>query len=93
MCLPTKELCLIFLDYFLKKTFNVQHFNLYYLCVHVDGEGVPIRPLTPDYTKGHFVTAFETLSTKVGIKNEVKFVDIRRLDYRLYNLCSPPLPQ
>ena len=64
-----------------KNPFNFQHFNLNYLCVHVDGERVPTRLLTPDYTNGHFVRAFETLFTGVGIKNEDKSVDIRRIDY------------
>ena len=47
----------------------------------MDGERVPTRPPTPDYTNGHFVRAFETLFTGVGIKNEDKSVDIRRIDY------------
>ena len=36
-----------------KNPFNFQHFNPNYLCIYVDGERVPTRPLTPDYTNLH----------------------------------------
>ena len=64
-----------------KKPIQLSTFNINYLYAHADGESIPTRPLTPDYTNGHFVRAFETLSTGVGIKNEDKSVDIRRIDY------------
>ena len=64
-----------------KNPFNFQHFNLNYLCAHVDGDRVPNRPLTPDYTNGHFIRAYESLFTGIGIKNEDKSVDIRRVEF------------
>ena len=64
------------------------------LCVHVDGERVPTRPLTRDYTNGQFVRTFETFFTRLWMNNKDESVDIRRFDYPCgYTISSLPLPR
>ena len=64
-----------------KNPFNFQHFSLNYLCCHVNGDRIPNRALTPDFTNGNFVRAYETLFTGMGIRNEDKSVEVRRVEY------------
>ena len=64
-----------------KNPFNFQHFSLSYLCCHVNGNRIPNRALTPDFANGNFVRAYETLFSGLGIRNEDKAVDIRRVEY------------
>ena len=41
--------------------YNFQHFNLCHISLNVEGDSVPTRPLTPNYTTGRYTEAYETL--------------------------------
>ena len=56
-----------------KNPFNFQHYDLNFLCAHVDGERFPSRPLTPDFDNGHFLEAYETLFVGTGIYNSDRY--------------------
>ncbi|KAF4523524.1 hypothetical protein B566_EDAN013066 [Ephemera danica] len=38
--------------------YNVEHFDLNYLSLHVDGQQIPSTPLTPNYSSGDFIEAY-----------------------------------
>ena len=58
-----------------------QHYDLNILCAHVDGERFPSRSLTPDFTTGHFLEAYETLSGRAY--NIDRTIDIKRQEFAL----------
>lgn len=64
-----------------KNPFNYQHFNLNYLSVHVGTDHYPSRALTPNFTSGQYLEAYETLFSGTGIKNEDRGLDISREEY------------
>ena len=69
--------------------FNFQHFDLNFLCAHVDEERFPSRPLTPDFADVHFLEAYETLF--VGAD---RTIDIKRHEfahgYSMYTIRLMP---
>ena len=64
-----------------KNPFNFQHYDLNFLCAHVDGERFPSRPLTPDFDNGHFLEAYETLFVGTGVYNTDRTIDIKRQEF------------
>lgn len=47
--------------------FNFQHFNLNYLNLMIDGHSVTPQPLTPDFARGLYTEAYNTLFTGTGM--------------------------
>jgi len=41
--------------------YNFQHFNLCHISLNVEGDSIPTRPLTPNYTTGRYTECYETL--------------------------------
>ncbi|XP_052127486.1 uncharacterized protein F54H12.2-like [Frankliniella occidentalis] len=63
--------------------FNFHHFNLNFLQLHVDGMPVPAQPLTPDFSAGLYIEAYNTLFSATGIHwkddgNHIPFADYPR---------------
>lgn len=46
-----------------KNPFNFKHFDLSFLCLNVDGQQHPGRPLQPDYANKLYLDCYETLFT------------------------------
>ncbi|KAK3922029.1 hypothetical protein KUF71_013395 [Frankliniella fusca] len=47
--------------------FNYQNFDLNYMVLYVDTEQIPAVPLTPDFSKGTYMQAYNTLFCGTGI--------------------------
>ena len=72
--------------------FNFQHFDLNYLAVYVDGERVPGRPLTPDFTAGSFARSYDLLLQATGHFDDPDGLDIIPEQYDSgYTLFGIPL--
>ena len=52
---------------FMKNPFNFQNFNLNYLSIYVDGQQMPYKPLKPEYKRGLYAEAYQTLFSGTGI--------------------------
>jgi hypothetical protein len=64
-----------------KNPFAFSHFGVNSVSVLVDGDRYPSRALTPDFTNGHYVEAFQTLFTGSGMTNEDRSLSINRTEY------------
>lgn len=64
-----------------KNPYAFHHFDVNSISVVVDGDRYPSRALTPDFTNGHYVEAFQTLFTGAGMANEDRALSINRHDY------------
>ena len=65
--------------------FNFQHFNLNYLSLNADGHPVPSQPLTPDFSNGLYMEAYNTLFSGTGIHWKDEGNNISFPDYPLGN--------
>ena len=68
--------------------FNFQSFDLNYLCLYVDSKQIPTQPLTPDFSRGAYVEAYQTLFDGSGIHwkdegNGINYEDFGR-GYAIY---------
>lgn len=64
-----------------KNPYKFDHFNLSYLCAYVDSTRHPNRALTPNYTTGDYVEAYQSLFNGTGIRNENQALSITRDGY------------
>ena len=61
--------------------FNFQHFGLNYLCVYVDGERYPNKPLEPNFTTGNFLDCLGSVYDGTGIRDDDRTLVINRKNY------------
>ena len=61
--------------------FDFQHFNLNYLSLYVDGERVPSRPLTPDFTKGKYAREYDLLLQTSSHWNDRTALDMKPFEF------------
>ena len=47
--------------------FNVDHHNLSYLSLYIDGQQIPTKSIQPDYGKNNFIDAYHTTFSVTGI--------------------------
>lgn len=66
---------------FTKNPLNFQHFNLNYLCLYVDSQQIPSKPLTPDFDNGEYMEAYFSLFTGSGIHFKDEGNQISRTEY------------
>ena len=64
-----------------KNPFAFAHYGVNSISVLVDGDRYPSRALSPDFTSGDYVEAFQTLFTGTGMTNEDKSLSITRDEY------------
>lgn len=64
-----------------KNPYNFPNFGVNSISVLVDGDRYPSRALTPDFTNGHYVEAFQSLFTGTGIANDNTSLSINREEY------------
>lgn len=76
--------------------FNYQSFDLNYLCLYVDSKQIPSQPLTPDFSRGAYVEAYQTLFSGSGIHwndkgNEISYEEYGK-GYTFFCFdCTPDL--
>ncbi len=61
--------------------FNFQHFNLNYLTLNVNGENLPNRPFTPDFTNKKYLREYYSMFEGLEIQNSAKSINISRDEY------------
>jgi hypothetical protein len=61
--------------------FNLQHFHVSEISIHVDGRQVPSTPLQPDYENGQYIEAYLSTFTGTGLMFRDDGHCIRRADY------------
>lgn len=47
--------------------YNFHHFGLNHLCLYVDGQQIPSKPLQPDFTNNTYIESYHTLFSGTGI--------------------------
>jgi len=52
-----------------------------YLALYVNGEMVPSRPYTPNFTSGHYIRDYTSLFRGTGVLYSDKTIDISRSEY------------
>ena len=62
--------------------FNFQHFNLNYLALHVGGQQVPQKPLTPNFGSDLYMRSYMTLFEGTGMLNADRGQSIDRDDFK-----------
>ena len=50
----------------MKNPFNFHHYDVNYLGVYIEGKPVPHKPLTPDFEKGRFIQAYNSIFQALG---------------------------
>ncbi|KAG8235574.1 hypothetical protein J437_LFUL013124 [Ladona fulva] len=51
-----------------KNPFNFQHFDLNFMCLYLDGNQIPSKPLQPEFAEsGRFIQAYHTLFSGTGM--------------------------
>ena len=61
--------------------YDFQHFGLNYLCVYVDGERYPNKPLEPNFTTGNFLDCLGSVYDGTGIRDDDRTLVINRKNY------------
>lgn len=64
-----------------KNPFNFENLNVTYLSLYVDGERVPSRPLTPDFSKSSYAREYDLLLQTTGHWDQETALDIKPFEF------------
>jgi hypothetical protein len=64
-----------------KNPFHFQHYDLSFLCLTVDGQQVPAKPLAPNFPAKNYARAFHTSMLSLGVANKDRGTQI---DYNAF---------
>ena len=68
-------------EYITRNPYNFEHFDLFNIAVHIDGQSDTVPSLDPDFTNSLYMRCFHSIFGGAGKVNMDEDLDVSRTEY------------